>query len=325
VTAAPAVVADRPVAGMGLRQWAALAVVYVVWGSTYLAIKIGIETLPPFLMAGGRFALAGLLMVAGLAVWRRSALRMTWRQIGTAALAGLLLPLGGNGLVTVAEQGVSSGLAALLISAVPLWIVLLRWAGRDRPSTVTVAGVVVGFVGVALLLSGGITGGHAGSVLLLLVAALSWAVGSYATTRLPMPANPIAGSAVEMIAGGLGLLLLGVLGGEPHRLDLAHVSARSWVAVAYLVVFGSVLAFTCYVWVLGNAPVSTVATYAYVNPAVAAILGALVLSERLAPAALLGGAVILLAVAAIVTDEGRRARAARVLRAERAGRQPARR
>lgn len=308
---------DRPgtaVAGrkqMDLRAWGALLVVYVVWGSTYLAIKIAVETMPAFTMAGVRYVVAGLLMLVVLAVARRSTLRMTWQQAGTAALAGVLLPLGGNGLVTVAEQGISSGLAALLVAAVPLWIVLLRWLGRDRPAAVTVLGVVVGFVGVALLLSGGIAGGHTGSALLVIVASLSWAIGSYATTRLPMPGSPFAGTAVEMLAGGAGLLLIALVRREPQHLVLHAVSGRSWIALGYLVVFGSVLAFTCYVWVLSAGPVSTVATYAYVNPAVAVLLGALVLGERLSLPELLGGLVILAAVLIVVTSEGRLARTAR--------------
>lgn len=301
---------------MTARAWAALLVVYVVWGSTYLAIKIAVETLPPFTMAGVRYVVAGLVMTGVLAIARRSTLRMTWRQAGTAALAGVLLPLGGNGLVTVAEQGISSGLAALLVAAVPLWIALLRWLGRDRPTAITVLGVVVGFVGVALLLSGGVSGGHAISAVLVVVASLSWAIGSYATTRLPMPANPFAGSAVEMLAGGVGLLLIAVVTSEPRHLVLHAVSGRSWIALGYLVLFGSVLAFTCYVWVLGNAPVSTVSTYAYVNPAVAVLLGALVLGERLSLTELLGGLVILAAVVIVVSAEGRLARRA----AERHGR-----
>ncbi len=292
----------------GWRVWLALGTVYLVWGSTYLAIKIAIETLPSLTHAGVRFTIAGLVLVGVLSVSRPAALRVSAPRLATAAAVGVLL-LGGNGIVVVAEEGVSSGLAALLIAAVPLWIVVLRTVTGDRPSPVTLAGVAVGFAGVAVLLRPGATDRsdlpHAALVVL---ASLSWASGSFLATRRPMPADPFAATAYEMLFGGAVLLVAGLLRGETAGLNLAAVSGRSWLAFGYLVVVGSLVTFTAYVWLLGNAPVSQVATYAYVNPAVAVLLGALILHERVTPTVVVGGLVILVSVAVVVAVEVRRGR-----------------
>jgi drug/metabolite transporter (DMT)-like permease len=308
--------------GLGVRVWGALGVVYVVWGSTYLAIKYAIETMPPLLSAGVRFLVAGLVALAAVRLLRgRAALRASGPELVTAAVSGLLLLMGGNGLVVVGEQRVPSGLAALIIACVPLWVVVLRAALRDRPSPVTVAGVLIGLVGVAVLLlpsGGGQADVRYGAV--LVGAALSWSVGSLLSTRRPVPADPLFLTAVQMLTGGTGLTLAALARGEQHRLALADVSAASWIALAYLVVFGSLVAFTAYVWVLGHAPVSVVSTYAYVNPAVAVLLGVVVAGEHLTAPEVVGGLVILLAVAVVVTEESRRKRVGtRELAAARAG------
>jgi drug/metabolite transporter (DMT)-like permease len=290
-----------------LLVWSALGIVYVVWGSTYLAIKVSIESLPPLSSGAVRFLVAGGVLVAVVAATSPSSLRVTRPQAGTAALAGVLLLLGGNGMVILAERGISSGLAALLVASTPLWIVVLRALTGDRPAVLTVLGVCVGFVGVGLVLlpGRGAGGGHVGSAVLVVAAALSWAVGSLLSTRRPMPANPFVGSAVEMLAGGAALAVIAVGRGELSGFHLGSVSGRSWAALAYLIVFGSLIAFSAYVWVLGNAPVSTVSTYAYVNPVIAVVLGGLVLGERIGGSALVGGGVIVLAVTVVVTAEGR--------------------
>jgi drug/metabolite transporter (DMT)-like permease len=296
------------------RVWAALGVVYVVWGSTYLAIRFAIETLPPLVSGGLRFVIAGLLMLALVWLLRgRAALRATPAQIATAAVSGTLLLLGGNGLVSVGEQRVPSGLAALLVACVPLWIVAIRVLLRDRPGAVTVAGMLLGFAGVALIFlpGGGGSGADPAYAGLIVIASLSWAVGSLLVTRLPVPADPLALTTIEMLAGGAAMLAVAGLHGEFGQFHPAAVSTKSWLALGYLVVFGSLVAFTAYVWLLGRAPVSVVSTYAYVNPAVAVLLGALLASERLRSATLLGGLVILVAVAMVVTAEGRRQRRAR--------------
>jgi len=314
------------------QVWLALGTVYVVWGSTYLAIKIAIETLPSLLHAGVRFLFAGLLMAGVLAARRPAALRVTRPQLVTAAAVGVLL-LGGNGLVVIAEEGVASSLAALLVAAVPLWIVVLRATFGDRPPAVTLAGVGVGFIGVAVLLLPG-AGGHSDlpHAALVVVASLAWAGGSYLATRRPMPANAFAATTYEMLAGGAVLLVAGlVLGAEIREgvvgivllfgllvlwaaaygglyFALSHTSVRSAAAFGYLVVFGSLGAFTAYAWLLGHAPVSQVATYAYVNPAVAVLLGALILGEPVTAGVLAGGAVILASVAVVVGVEAQRSR-----------------
>jgi drug/metabolite transporter (DMT)-like permease len=286
---------------------AALGTVYVVWGSTYLAIKYTVTSLPPFLAMGARFLLAGLvLLVAVLALRGRAAFRMTTAQVVTAGLCGLLLLVGGNGLVAVAEQDVDSGLAALLIAGTPLWVVLLRVLLRDRPSAATVGGLLLGLVGVAVLLLPGLSGSS--ELLPLLTVCLSsilWAGGTVLSTRRPMPADPFATTVVQMAVGGTTMVGLGFSGGEWGRLDVAASTPSSWIAFAYLVVVGSLVAYSAYVWLLANASLSLVTTYAYVNPAVAVALGALFLGEPLTVSVLVGGAVIIAAVALVITSESR--------------------
>ncbi|GAA4181882.1 drug/metabolite exporter YedA [Streptosporangium oxazolinicum] len=289
-----------------LLVWGALAIVYVVWGSTYLAIMITIETIPPLLSGAVRFVTAALVL--GVAVYLlkgRSAFRMTWKEAGGAALVGLLLLNGGNGMVAVAEQHISSGLAALLVASTPLWLVVFRILFRDRPRALTLVGVLIGFGGVAVLsLSGGSEVADGSGVVTILLASLSWAAGSFLASRIPMPANPFSASAVEMAAGGAGLAVTAAVMGE--RLDVATVSTRSWTALVYLILIGSLVGFTAYAWLLGNAPISLVSTYAYVNPVVAVVLGALVLSEPVTGSMVAAGVVIVVGVALVVSTERRR-------------------
>ncbi|HEV7653616.1 MAG TPA: EamA family transporter [Mycobacteriales bacterium] len=302
---------------MGAKAVGALGIVYVVWGSTYLAIRYAVEGgFPPLLSGGLRFVAAAAIMLVYLVLRRgRAALRSTRTQTVTAALSGILLLAGGNGLVTVAEQRVSSGLVALLVAAIPLWIVVLRTVLRDRPGPATAIGVLVGLVGVAVIfLPGGSGGTDVGYAALCVLAALSWAAGSLLVTLRPVPPDPLMLTTVEMFAGGLLLLVVSVGRGELSGFSFGEVTGKAWWALAYLIVFGSLVAFTAYVWLLGNAPVSIVATYAYVNPAVAVLLGALFASERLGGSALVGGLIILVAVALVVTAESReRRRAAAVV------------
>ncbi|RJL31999.1 EamA family transporter [Bailinhaonella thermotolerans] len=295
-----------------LLVWGALAIVYVVWGSTYLGIRVAIETMPPLLHGSLRFLAAGVVLaLVLLAVKGRQALRVTRREFLSAALIGLLLLTAGNGMVAIAEQHISSGLAALLVASVPLWLVIFRTAARDRPPLLTLAGVLIGFTGVALLSLSGNSGGatsHIG-VIVILLASLSWSVGSFLSGRITMPRDPFAASVYEMLAGGLALGVVGLARGE--RLDVTAVSGHSWLALAYLIVFGSLIAFTSYAWLLGNAPISLVATYAYVNPVVAVALGVAVLNERVTTPILAAGAVIVLGVALVVSTESLRNRRAR--------------
>lgn len=298
-------VGHHPLGGISGAVWAALALVYVVWGSTYLGIRIVVETMPPFLSAGARFITAGLLL-AGVVACRygTAALRATRAQLGSAVLVGLLLILGGNGGVVLAETSVPSGLAALLVAAVPMWVVVLRASTGDRPPRRTLAGVLVGLAGLAVLTSPGLSGAvRLSGVLLVVAASVLWSLGSFTAPRLKLPANPFTGSAYQMFAGGIAAVVVGLLRGEHRGLDPAAFSTASWVALGYLTVVGSLVGFTAYVWLLQAAPLSLVSTYAYVNPVVAVALGTLILDEALTWPIVVGGAIVVAAVGVIVSTE----------------------
>lgn len=282
----------------------ALATVYVVWGSTYLAIRVMVETIPPLLGAGTRFLLAGAIFLTFLRLRGRS-LRITRAQLAGAALVGTLLTFGGNGLVTVAEQDVPSGLAALLVATVPLWVVLYRAVARERVSTTTAVSVALGFLGVALLVLPGDRpdGASLGGVLLVVLAAGLWALGSFWSKKVELPEDAFLSTAVQMLVGGAAMVLVGLAAGEAGELGADAFALDSVLAFAYLVTFGSLLAFTAYVWLLQNAPISTAATYAYVNPVIAIVLGWAILSEEITPLVIAGAAVIVASVAAVVRDE----------------------
>ncbi|WP_254898037.1 EamA family transporter [Kitasatospora sp. NA04385] len=291
--------------GLGAAVWAALGIVYVVWGSTYLAIRVVVETMPPLLSGALRFGAAALLLGAGLAARKgRRALRVTRGQLGSALLVGLLLLVGGNGLVVLAERTVASGLAALMVASMPLWVVLLRRLFGARTGRATLAGVLVGMVGLVVLTAPGLTGEAGLSGLLLLVgAAVVWALGSVLAGRLPMPADPFVASVYEMLAGAAGALVLSFARGEPGGFDPGAVSAASWGGLVYLVLFGSIVAFTSYAWLLQRAPLPLVATYAYVNPVVAVFLGWIFLSEALTWPIMLGGAIVVGGVFLVARNE----------------------
>jgi drug/metabolite transporter (DMT)-like permease len=284
--------------------------VYLVWGSTYLAIAIAVQTLPPLLSAGLRhLAASALLAIWLLARTGGASLRMDRAQFGGAALVGALLLAGGNGFVVLAERTVPSGLTALIVASVPLWIVVFRLVAGDRVAASLVLGVLAGFAGVAILVvPRGATGQTDPLGLLMVVAAsVSWALGTFASPRLRMPPDPLASTAVQAFAGGVILLAIAVAIGEPARTDPSRFSTESMLALAYLVLFGSLVAFNAYTWLLQNAPVSVVSTYAYVNPVVAVLLGAAVLGEAITSPMLVGAAIILAAVAFIVSRGATRA------------------
>jgi drug/metabolite transporter (DMT)-like permease len=294
----------------GWQVWTALWIVYIVWGSTYLAIRIVVETIPPLLGAGTRFGLAGLLLVGFLALKRGLAsVRPTRAQLGGAAVVGLLLP-GANAVVSVAEQEVPSSIAALLIASVPLWVILLRAGSGDRVSLRGAASVLVGFAGVALLVRPGEQSGDATVLGLLAVvgAALMWASGSFASPRLSLPRDPLTSVAWQMLLGGIAITVVGLAIGEGGDVHVDAFSARSLLALAYLVVFGSWVAYTAYAWLLQNAPISKVSTYAYVNPVVAIFLGWLVLDEVVSSTTILGASIIVVSVALVVRTETPRRR-----------------
>jgi drug/metabolite transporter (DMT)-like permease len=297
----------------GWLVWAALIVVYVVWGSTYLAIAVVVKSMPPLLAAGSRFVIAGLVMAAVIALaggWRR--LLITRQQLIGAALVGIALLLGGNGLVMLAERTVPSGLAALIIAVVPLWIVLLRLTHSERVRRGTLLGVLIGFAGVALLVgSRGLTGEvDVLGMLMIVGSSASWALGSFYSRRMPLPSDPFVSTTAQMFVGGIALTLVGVATGEVARVVPAQFAGESLAALAYLIVFGSIVAFSAYTWLLQNAPVSKVATYAYVNPVVAIFLGWLILSESITASMFIGGAMIIAGVAVVIRTESRPARVA---------------
>jgi drug/metabolite transporter (DMT)-like permease len=301
-----------------LSIWAAMLAVYIVWGSTYLAIRIGVETLPPFLMAAVRFLIAGSVLY----VFRRlrgdpAPTRRQWRS---AAVVGIFLLVGGTGLVTYAEQRVPSGIAALMVASEPLWMVLIDLIGfkrlsalrstgskihlRLKPTWKTFLGVVVGFLGIVILVSPSELTGMGGEIdlvgaLVLTLASFSWAAGSLYSRGAELPASPLIGTSMEMLAGGVCLVVLGTLSGEWGQFHLQSVSLRSLGCLAYLIVFGSLLGYTCYTWLLRSAPTALVSTYAYVNPLVAILLGSLLAQEPITPRVLIATAVILGAVVVI--------------------------
>jgi drug/metabolite transporter (DMT)-like permease len=292
----------------------ALLVVYVVWGSTYLAIAVMIETLPPLLAAGVRFVTAGLLMLGALyaiARFRRRAEpaeRPTAAHWRTAAVVGTLLLLGGNGGVVLAEQYIPSGVAAVLIAGTPIWIAVFDAViTRRRPSALVIGGLVAGLVGVFVLLVpvGGIGELNPLGIGLVILAEISWAAGSVYARYRPLPRSAPLGTGLEMLSGGLALVLAGALLGEFGRANVAAFSIESVAALAYLIVFGSLAAFTAYTWLLANVQVSVVATYAYVNPIVAVALGAIILSEPITPRTLIASVLIIGAVIAMVTGRPR--------------------
>jgi drug/metabolite transporter (DMT)-like permease len=288
--------------------WAALVAVYIVWGSTYLAIKLTVQTIPPLLSASARFLIAGgLLYLFSIrrGEWRDDRPRAVhWR---TAAIVGVALLLGGNGFVVMAEQRISSGLASLVVATVPLWMVFLQVAVlRESVGWKETVGLLIGFGGLVLLV--GPVG--AGSVDLLgagmvVFASLSWAAGSLYARRAPLPSRPLVGTAMEMLAGGVALLIAGTAAGEFADLDLGGISAASLWGLGFLIVFGSWVGFAAYVWLLRNARTSLVSTYAYVNPVVAVFLGWAILEEVVTLRTFLAGGVILVGVAMIVAASSR--------------------
>jgi drug/metabolite transporter (DMT)-like permease len=286
-----------------VRVWLGLATIYVVWGSTYLGIRVMVETVPPLLGSGVRFLVAGAIFAVWLLARRgRGALRASAREVGASAIVGTLLLLGGNGLVAVAEQDVPSGLAALVIASVPLWIVVFRRLSGERIGTATALSVVVGFAGVALLLAPGERPADApvGGVLIVVAAAFCWAAGSFTSGRVPVPRDPLLATALQMLCGGAAMVAAALIAGEGADVRPGAFSLDSVLAFAYLVTFGSLAAFTAYTWLLANAPLSQVATYAYVNPVVAIALGAVILGEEVTPIVVVGAGIIVASVAVTV-------------------------
>ncbi|HEY3210173.1 MAG TPA: EamA family transporter [Actinomycetota bacterium] len=284
--------------------WLALGAVYVIWGSTYTAIREAVLTLPPLFMASVRFLVAGGVLYAW-AIRRgdRQGDRPGWPEWRSAFIVGCLLLLVGNGGVVLAERSVPSGIAALVIATIPLWMAVIdRMFFGQRLAPQAIAGLVLGFAGLAVLV-GGTGRGRLDPVgmAILLTAAVGWSIGSMYSRNARLPARPLVATAMEMLAGGVSLAIAGAVHGELGRIHPERFSTASLLGLAYLIVFGSWVAFSAYIWLLRSAPISLVSTYAYVNPVVAALLGWLLLSEWITARTLVAGAVILVAVALILS------------------------
>jgi drug/metabolite transporter (DMT)-like permease len=284
------------------RVWLALAVVYAVWGSTYLGIDLAVRTMPPFLMAATRFLIAGPLLYVWATRRGDRTDRPTARHWLSAFLIAAPMLAVGNAAVGWAEQTLDTGTASLIIASVPLWMALLdRVFYAQRLARVVVIGLVVGFAGVGLLVApGGAGGGSSRAAIVLVFSSLAWAVGSLYSRQAPLPRRPLVGAGMQMTAGGLILAVVSAASGELSGFHPSAVSLESWLGLAYLVVAGSLVAYTAYMWLLRAAPTSLVGTYAYVNPVVAVLLGTLVLGEALTWRTFVGGGIILASVALIV-------------------------
>src|SRR6267143_3465543 len=296
----------------GVRIWLALGTVYILWGSTYLGIKYAIDTIPPFLMGSLRFLVAGgVLYLLAIRTGDARGDRVGARQWMAAVLIGGALLVGGNGGVILAEQYAPTGVVALLVATAPLWMAIIDRVvfGRRLPGLVIV-GLVIGFGGVAFLI-GSPGAGHINlfGAALALAAPLCWASGSVFTRHVKLPVRPLVAASMEMLWAGLLFGIASILTGELGRVHWQHVSATSIVALLYLIVFGSLVGFSAYVWLLRSAPLSLVSTYAYVNPFVAVALGAIIAGEILTPRILIAGSIILAAVALIVVARNRAAAA----------------
>ena len=289
---------------MKTKVWIALLALYIVWGSTYLAIRFAVETIPPFMHASLRFLISGAILYA----WRRAAgdPAPTGGNWKSTAIVGAALLLGGNGLVAWAEQTVPSGIAALLITTSPFWLVLFESmrAGGTKPTWQAILGLIVGFAGVFILIGPAeLTGGEGSfdtfGVILLLLAPLFWSMGSIYAKGANMPKSTLLSTGMQMLTGAVALFLVSVVKGELNGFSLGAVSMRSWLALLYLITFGSLIGFVSYGWLLHNAPISLVSTYAYVNPVVAVLLGSLFADEPLNGRILIAAAIIIGAVVLI--------------------------
>jgi len=283
----------------------AFAAIYIIWGTTYLAIRLAIETIPPFLMAATRFLLPGLFLFALLRLrGEATPRRLHWRS---ALIIGGLLMVGGNGLITWSEQRVPTGTASLVIATVPLWITLFDWLVFKgiRPGKQVILGLFLGLIGIVLLVGPGQLRGtddfNLFGLLILLLAPVLWSMGSLYSRGAPLPENHFMSTAIEMICGGAMLLLVGLAGGEAGRLELGAVSRQSLAAMAYLAIFGSLIAFSAYIYLLKNVQPTKVATYSYVNPVIAVFLGWQVLDEVVTPTTIGAVVAIVLAVVLITT------------------------
>jgi drug/metabolite transporter (DMT)-like permease len=298
---------NKPFFPLGI--WIAIISVYLVWGSTYLAIRFAVQTMPPFLMASIRFLISGSLLYLIRRTWGDP--KPTCQEWRSASIIGIFLLVGGNGGVVWAEQWVASGVTALLVATAPLWMILIDmlYPNGRKPTLWVILGVMLGFVGVLILIhpfqsmdQGDID--LIGAVVLIL-ASLFWSIGSLYSRHAKLPTSSLLGTGMEMLAGGGGLLLLGILSGELKQLSLTSISKESWLGLSYLIVFGSLIGFTAYTWLLRSAPTPLVSTYAYVNPIVAVLLGYVIAEEPLTFRILLATVLVVGSVALITITQQR--------------------
>lgn len=295
------------------RIWLALLIVYIVWGSTYIAIGLMIESLPGLTGGGIRFILAAIAMAGIITVTRGPrTLRVDRREFGASALIGVMLLAVGIGTVSVAAEHIPTSIAALIVATIPLWVVVYRLASGDRPRPLTIVGVIVGLGGLGVILlpggsvepqSGPAVGGTAivaASIAIMISSAL-WALGSWLSPRLPIPRNTLVHTTYQMLVAGIVLLIAGRVRGEV--IDVSAITLPSWLGLAYLVVFGSLIAYTAFTWLVGHAPLSLVATYAYVNPAIAVMLGVLIFGEAISSDVITGVLFVLGGVVLVVSGE----------------------
>src|SRR5204863_4174033 len=298
-----------------LRMIIAFAALYLIWGSTYLGIRFAIETMPPFMMAGARFVSAGLVMCA--IAWSQGIGKSNWANWRTSLIIGACLLLGGNGGVTISERYIDSGLAALIVAIVPIYIVLLGWATgmAPRPTPIMWMGLGGGFVGVGILFGPGLHLHSSGGrnpvigISILLVSSFIWSVGSLYSRVAKHAASPFLTAAQQMLCGGMLLLFVGIATGELRRLHPGSISMLSVGSFIYLVIIGAVVGYTAYIWLLRHCEPAKVATYAYVNPIVAVLLGTLFAGETVTMRTLIAAALIIGSVALVITAQQLRSRA----------------
>jgi drug/metabolite transporter (DMT)-like permease len=309
-TSAPVTESTRASA---VRVWSALLVVYIVWGSTYIGIAVMIESIPGLTGSGIRFFIAALAMAVIVAVTRGPrTLKISRREAGASALIGVMLLATGIGTASIVFDHIPTGIAALIIATIPLWVVIIRLISGDRPRPLTLVGVGVGLIGLAVILApGGISAPATGPAadgtaivagsIALVCSTFLWALGSWLSPRLPTPSNTLVFTTYQMLVAGIVLMIAGAVSGE--RIDIANVTMSSWLGLLYLIVFGSLLAYTAFTWLVGHAPLSLVTTYAYVNPAVAVVLGVIVFGEVVSSDVVFGVVFVLGGVALVVSGE----------------------
>ena len=303
--------APRSGATSPVAVWTAILILYVVWGSTYLAIRVAVETIPPFVMAASRFALAGLVMLAAVAIVRRGALALpTRREWRDSFIVGALLMGGGMGLVAWGEQTIPSGIAGVLIAMMPVWVAVFgRVFFGERLPAMAYAGIAIGMAGVVLLVGHGIAIDGSldpAGVAALILSPIAWASGSlFSSHRARLPRDPFLTTGMQMLSGSAVLAVMAVASGELAAFQPAEITPESMAAFVYLFAVGSLVAFTAYAWVLRHAPLPLIATYAFVNPVIAVFLGSLILGETVSPVQLVAGGVIVVGVALIILARSR--------------------